>query len=79
MGVVRKNKSRGYQQLRVWSDAVEFYSMDSRIFLELPFSLKQVRSQQFDSSDSIYQTSTTSLTSSPPILQHVLAGGGVYG
>jgi len=52
---MRKNKNRGYQQLRVWNDAVEFYAMNSQIFLELPYSLRRVSSQQLASSDSVHR------------------------
>ncbi len=38
---MRKNKNRGFQQLRVWNDAIEFYALNSRIFLNLPYSLKR--------------------------------------
>jgi hypothetical protein len=27
-----KNKNRGYQQLRVWRDAIEFYKLNCKIF-----------------------------------------------
>ncbi len=54
-GVARKNKNRGYQQLRVWNDAIDFYAMNSRVFLNLAYSLKRVSSQQLASSDSVHR------------------------
>ena len=53
--VVRKNKNRGYQKLWVWNDAIELYALNSRVFLELPYSLKRVSSQQLASSDSVHR------------------------
>lgn len=52
---MRKNKNRGYQQLRVWSDAIDFYAMNSRIFGDLPYSLRRVISQQLASTDSVHR------------------------
>ena len=37
-----KNKSRGYQQLRVWRDSIEFYRLTSHVFRKLPYELKRV-------------------------------------
>ena len=34
MGIL-KNKNRGYQQLRVWRDAIDFYKLNCRIFGKL--------------------------------------------
>ncbi len=53
--MARKNKNRGYQQLWVWNDAIGFYALNSRVFLELPYSLKRVSSQQLASSDSVHR------------------------
>jgi hypothetical protein len=35
-----KNKNRGYQQLRVWRDAVEFYKLNIQLFCKFPYELK---------------------------------------
>jgi four helix bundle protein len=53
--MMRKNKNRGFQQLRVWSDAIDFYAANSRVFLELPYSLRRVTSQQLASADSVHR------------------------
>ena len=45
MTTVRKNKNRGYQQLRVWEDAIGFYSVTCRVFRKFPYELKRVASQ----------------------------------
>ena len=50
-----KNKNRGYQQLRVWQDAVELYVATCRVFRSFPFELKKVASQQIASTDSVHR------------------------
>lgn len=50
-----KNKNRGYQQLRVWQDALELYRLNSQIFRKFPFELKRVASQAIASSDSVHR------------------------
>lgn len=50
-----KNKNRGYQQLRVWEDAVALCVMTCRAFLSFPFELKKVASQQIASTDSVHR------------------------
>src|SRR5947208_8044279 len=50
-----KNKNRGYQQLRVWKDAIEFYKLSSRVFGKFPYELKRVASQAIASSDSVHR------------------------
>jgi four helix bundle protein len=50
-----KNKNRGYQQLRVWQDAVEFYKLNSQTFGRFPYELKRVASQAIASSDSVHR------------------------
>jgi four helix bundle protein len=52
---VRKNKNRGYQQLRVWNDAVEYYVETSRVFLKFPYEMKSVARQAVASSDSVHR------------------------
>jgi len=50
-----KNRNRGYQQLRVWQDAVELYVLVSRVFRAFPYELKRVASQAIASCDSIHR------------------------
>ena len=50
-----KNKNRGYQQLRVWQDAIEFYKLNSDIFCRVPYELKRIASQAIASSDSVHR------------------------
>jgi len=50
-----KNKNRGYQQLRVWQDAVEFYKLSSQVFRKFPYELKRVASQAIAASDSVHR------------------------
>ena len=50
-----KNKNRGYHQLRVWDDAIEFYVACCRVFRQFPYELKRVASQEIASSDSVHR------------------------
>ena len=50
-----KNKNRGYQQLRVWQDAVEFYKLSCLVYRRFPYELKRVASQAIASSDSVHR------------------------
>jgi four helix bundle protein len=50
-----KNKNRGYQQLRVWDDAIEHYVQTCRVFRQFPFELKKVASQAIASADSVHR------------------------
>jgi hypothetical protein len=43
----RKNKNRGYQQLRVWQDAITLYVETCRLFKSWPFEMKRVAGQAF--------------------------------
>jgi len=52
---VLKNKNRGYQQLRVWQDGIEFYRLTSHVFRKLPYELKRVGSQAIAASDSVHR------------------------
>jgi four helix bundle protein len=49
------NKNRGYQQLRVWQDAIDLYALNWRVFRKFPFELKRVASQAISSSDSVHR------------------------
>ncbi len=42
---MKKNKNRGYQKLRVWNDAVDFYVKTWNVFKKFPYELKRVASQ----------------------------------
>src|ERR1051326_44140 len=55
MTTVRRNKNRGYQQLRVWEDAVEYYSTTCRVFRKFPYELKRVASHSIASVDSVHR------------------------
>ena len=55
MGTTYKNKNRGYQQLRVWEDAIEFYRLNSGVFRKLPYDLRRVASQAIASADSVHR------------------------
>jgi len=52
---MRKNRNRGYQKLRVWNDAVEYYRETCKVFRKFPFELKRVANQAVASSDSIHR------------------------
>jgi four helix bundle protein len=50
-----RNKNRGYQQLRVWQDAVEYYSLSCPVFRAFPYELRRVASQAIASADSVHR------------------------
>ncbi|MBI3848700.1 MAG: four helix bundle protein [Verrucomicrobia bacterium] len=50
-----KDKNRGYQQLRVWQDAIEYYAMTCPVFRAFPYELKRVASQAIASADSVHR------------------------
>ena len=52
---VRKNKNRGYKQLRVWSDAINYYKITCDNFKNFPYDFKRVSSQQIASTDSVHR------------------------
>jgi four helix bundle protein len=52
---LRKNKSRGYQQLRVWNDAINYYAETCRVFRGFPYELNRVAKQALASSDSVHR------------------------
>lgn len=52
---MRKNKNRGYQKLRVWNDAIEYYVQVCRVFRGFPYGLKRVVSNMIASIDSIHR------------------------
>ena len=52
---MRHNKNRGYQQLRVWNDAIQYYVDTCRAFRPFPSELRRVASQAIASSDSVHR------------------------
>jgi four helix bundle protein len=50
-----RNKNRGYQQLRVWQDAIDFYVSCCRVFRMWPYDLRRVASQEIASVDSVHR------------------------
>jgi four helix bundle protein len=52
---MRKNKNRGYQQLRVWNDAIDYYAETYRVFRGFPYELNRVARQAIASSDSVHR------------------------
>jgi four helix bundle protein len=50
-----RNKNRGYQQLRVWGDAIDFYVLSCRVFRDFPYDLRRVASHAIASSDSVHR------------------------
>ena len=50
-----KNKNRGYQQLRVWQDAMDYFAITCKVFRNMPFELKRVASQAISSVDSVHR------------------------
>jgi four helix bundle protein len=51
----KRNKNRGYRQLRVWSDAVDYYVQMARVFHPFPYVLQRVARQAIASSDSVHR------------------------
>ena len=51
----KRNKNRGYQKLRVWEDAIEYYVVACKIYLKLPYELRRVVSQATASADSVHR------------------------
>jgi len=52
---MRKNKNRGYQKLRVWNDAIEYYQQTFAAFRVFPYELRRIASQAIASTDSIHR------------------------
>ena len=50
-----RNKNRGYQQLRVWQDAIDYYVLNTRVFRGFAYELKRVGSQAIASADSVHR------------------------
>jgi hypothetical protein len=72
---MKRNKNRGYQQLRVWHDALGYYKQTWEVFRKLSFELRRVASQQIASSDSVHRNiaerkAVPLMPSNKPIPQH---------
>ena len=52
---MRKNKNRGYQQLRVWNDAIDYYAETCRVFRRFPYELSRVARQAIAACDSVHR------------------------
>src|SRR5882724_3865588 len=55
METAYKNKNRGYQQLRVWVDAIDYYALTCPVFRAFHYDLKRVASQAIASADSVHR------------------------
>ena len=53
--IPRKNINRGYQKLRVWDMAIEYYKETCLVFKNFPFEMRKVCSQQISAVDSIHR------------------------
>jgi four helix bundle protein len=51
----RRNKNRGYQKLRVWKEAVDYYKQTVHVFRDFPYELKRISGQAIASSDSVHR------------------------
>ena len=51
----RRNKNRGYQQLVVWQDAVDYYKLTTESFRPVGFEMGRIVSQQLASVDSVHR------------------------
>ena len=52
---MRKNKNRGYQKLRVWNDAIEYYVKTYQCFRKFRYDLRRVAAQAVASADSVHR------------------------
>jgi four helix bundle protein len=50
-----RSKNRGFQQLRVWQDAVELYRLTCVAVSNWPFERKKIASQAMASADSVHR------------------------
>ncbi|MCC5841798.1 MAG: four helix bundle protein [Opitutales bacterium] len=51
----RRNRNRGYQQLVVWQDAVEYFGITCEPFKSGSFEFGKIRAQQLASVDSVHR------------------------
>jgi len=52
---MKKNKNRGYQKLRVWNDAIDYYKNTCKVFRKFPYGLNRVANQEIAASDSVHR------------------------
>ena len=52
---MRRNKNRGYQKLRVWNDAIEYYVKTCQCFRKFRYDLRRVAAQAVASADSVHR------------------------
>jgi four helix bundle protein len=71
--VERRNKNRGYQQMRVWEDAITLYVETCRRFKPSAFEMKRVVGQAIASADSIHRNIAEGYCrrSIPEYIQHL--------
>ena len=50
-----RNKNRGYQQLRVWQEAIDYYVLTCRVFRKFTYELRRVGAQAIASADSVHR------------------------
>ena len=50
-----RNKNRGYQQLRLWEDAIDYYVLTCRLFRKFTYELRRVGAQAIASADSVHR------------------------
>jgi four helix bundle protein len=55
MTVPRRNKNRGYQQLRVWQDAIELFRQVFELVRPWRYEYKKLASQLMSSADSVHR------------------------
>ena len=50
-----RNKNRGYQQLRVWQETIDYYVLTCRVFRKFTYELRRVGAQAIASADSVHR------------------------
>jgi len=50
---VRKNKNRGYKQLRVWEDSLELFILTDKLLKGFPYEYNRLKSNILDASHSV--------------------------
>ncbi len=53
--VQRRNKNRGYQQPRVWHDAISLFTLTSKVVERWPYRYNRIVSQLLGSVDSVHR------------------------
>jgi hypothetical protein len=69
---MRKNKNRGYQQLRVWNDAIEYYGETCRVFRGFSYELARAARQAIAASDSVHRNIAEGLPTFHPGVSQLL-------